>query len=122
MWPKETIPDEAKLYRWVKNSYFVDGEVGPGAFRNSTDPDGNKTDGMSVNWDEYSTCEGTRDDLAHEGRNPDEYGVVAMTAQMVRTMVVPVQIVEHEPTTGNRAHSEVKGEKTKKTQKMLRDV
>jgi hypothetical protein len=122
MWEKEPIPGEHKVYRWVKNSLFVDGEVAPGAFRNATDENGNKTDGMSVNWEEYSTCLSTRDDLINYGKNREEYGVVEINVGEIRTKIDPSQEVEHAPELNNSAHSEVKGDKTKRTQKMLRDV
>jgi hypothetical protein len=100
-WPVEEIPDEHSLLMRVHKGHIKpDGSLGPGAFKN-------RGDGMSTDWDRYSTPEET----LHRAKNPKENGVIEMMVGKVRT--VPEQKVEHTPMTENRAHTDVFGEKNK---------
>ena len=102
---KEDIPNKDVLYRWVKKDQ-VDGDlVFPTTFI-----DVGK--GMSTDWSKYSTAEETKNRVASWGNNQKEYGVISFVAGEVRK--IENQNVEHTPTKKNRAHSDIKGEKTTK--------
>jgi hypothetical protein len=109
MWESESIPAEATLYLRVHKTLLDDdGLPKPVAFRNSP----TKQDGMSTDWEKYATPEETR----QRARNPADNIVVSLPAGEVRQ--VPGQRVEHTPlqpapdSPGNRAHTDVFGEKT----------
>ena len=80
----------------------------PVAFQNKpTD-----TDGMSTDWEKYSTPQQTR----QRARKPEDNIVISLVAGDVRA--IEGQRIEHEPIEpavedpGNRAHTEIFGEKT----------
>lgn len=102
-WPVEEIPDEHHLYMRVHRTQLdPDGEPFPHVFKNQPTP----TDGMSTDWDKYSTPADTQ----RGGRKPaDEYSVIGLPVGATRK--IPHQAVTHEPLAENRAHTEVFGEK-----------
>jgi hypothetical protein len=110
VWAKELIPDDARLFMRVhKNQLDADGEPIPGAFRNRPQ----STDGMSTDWEKYSSPEECR----NRARNPTDNAVIQLKVEDVRQ--IPEQIVEHtpiyqpatEPPNINRSHTDVYGEK-----------
>lgn len=78
------------------------GSVAPGAFRN-------QGDGMSTNWEKYSSPEATQE----QARIPSANAVISMIVGKVRD--TPGQSVVHTPKIklNNRAHTDVYGEKKK---------
>ena len=96
-WPLEYVPDTDDLYLRVHRAWLRDGSLGPGVFRN-------RQGGMSTDWSKYSTPRHTQE----RARTPSESGVIALRTGSVRE--IP-QRVEHDPLQGNRAHTEVFGEK-----------
>ncbi len=108
-WPKEEIPLEARLFMRVHKNMIVHGQPLPGAFKN-------QGEGMSTDWEKYSTPEETR---RRARKAAEEYAVIALVVGEVRQL--PGQIVEHTPVQpdpaagepGNRAHTDVYGEKRK---------
>lgn len=94
-----------------------DGSLMPGAFR---DRDG----AMSTDWEKYRTPQEARD----AARNPNKNGVIAMNVGEVRKVESPRQEVEHTPLHGheelpdNRAHTDVRGEKTEEVRMKLRRI
>lgn len=109
-WEKEEIPVEALLYMRVhKNQLDPNGEPIPGAFRNRP----KSTDGMSTDWNKYSTAEECR----QRARTPADNAVLQLKVEEVRD--IPLQIIEHTPIYKpadtppliNRAHTDVFGEK-----------
>jgi len=60
---------------------------------------------MSTDWDRYSTAEDTR----RLARRPEENGVIGLAVKSVREIGLSVQ---HSPEDSNRAHTNVRGEKT----------
>ena len=70
---------------------------------------------MSTDWDKYRTASDTRSD----GRQPpSNYGVISMMVNRVRR--IQDQRVVHKPSIGNRAHTDVEGEKIAEVRVMLR--
>ncbi len=106
VWPTEVIPDKAVLYMRLHRAWMKNGEPIPGAFRNIVD-------GMSTDWDKYSTPEETR----QRARVPNENAVIAFVVREVRG--IPGQSVEHAPLPENRAHTNVTGEKGAQVRLML---
>jgi hypothetical protein len=109
MWTVEEVPSDATLYQRVhRNNVDERGAPKPGAFRNTP----TKQDGMSTDWDRYSTPQETR----HRARNPFDNVVIALPVGKVRE--IAGQRVEHTPiqpeadAPGNRAHCDVFGEKS----------
>ena len=110
MWPKEEIPDESMVFMFIHRMWVRNGEVIPGAFQD-------RGGGMSVDWDEHSTAEETR----QRARRPPENGVISLGVGIIRS--IQGLTVEHDPIQENthdlqgntirpnRAHSEVLGEK-----------
>lgn len=103
-WPVEEIPGHHKLYMRVHRNNVVGRELTPVALRDHAPPEGGRP-GMSTEWCRYSTPEATR---SRYGR-PENYGVVAMLVEEVRS--IPGVSVEHSPLPDNRAHSDVFGDK-----------
>ncbi len=100
--PQEQIPDDANLFMRIHRDWLLDnGEVKPGFFRNIP-PD----DGMSCDWDKYSTAAQTKE----RARNPNFNGVLQFAACDARSL--PDQHLAHDPQQENRAHSQLFGEKT----------
>jgi hypothetical protein len=79
-------------------------KVAPGAFRNQ--PAGGN--GMSTNWNKYSTPEATQIPERVGGRAEDN-AVISMRVDLIQR--IPGQSVEHTPTSVNRAHTDVWGDK-----------
>jgi hypothetical protein len=108
-WSKEEIPPDARLYMRVHKNMVLQGKVLPGAFRN-------QGAGMSTDWEKYSTPEETRQ---RARKPPEEYAVISLIVDEV--LQLPGQTVEHTPVQpnpavgepGNRAHTDVYGEKKK---------
>lgn len=104
-WEEEVIPDGDYLYMRVhKTQLDEEGEPIPGTFKNRpTD-----SDGMSTDWDKYSTPEETR----QRARVPFDNIVIRLKVGAVRTL--PEQLVKHTPNreNNNRAHTDVFGRKT----------
>jgi hypothetical protein len=101
--PQEQIPDDANLFMRLHRNWLLDnGEVNPGFFRNRPTSD----DGMSCDWDKYSTAAQTRE----RAKNPDVNGVLQFVARDARSL--PDQRLAHDPQQENRAHSQLFGEKT----------
>ncbi len=98
-WESEYIPDADSLYMRVHfTNLYEDGTMKPGAFRDIGD-------GMSTDWEKYSTAEDTR----LRGKAPRANAVISMRVGEVRE--IPAQEVIHTPTQNNRAHTEVFGNK-----------
>lgn len=109
MWLEEDIPSDAILYQRVhRKNLNAEGAPIPGAFRNTP----NKQDGMSTDWEKYSTPSETRS----RARNPSDNVVIALPVGKVRE--IEGQTIQHTPvnpgpdTLPNRAHTDVFGEKT----------
>jgi hypothetical protein len=103
-WESEPIPDEDFPFMRVHKTWLKrDGTISLGVFKNTPTPQ----DGMSTDWQKYSTPEETRSRTA---RKPlDEYAVIRMLVGNFRT--IPKQEVEYTPLPDNRAHTDVFGEK-----------
>ena len=104
-WPSEEIPDESSLWMRVHRQRVRNGDVRPNAFVNKpTDKDG-----MSTDWEKYSTPEETQ----NRAKVPSDNAVIQLIVGEVRK--VPGQTVKHtpDPKTNNRAHTDVFGEKEK---------
>ncbi len=111
-WQPEDIPPAARLFMRVHKNWFDNGEINPGVFRNVGE-------GMSTDWEKYSDAERTRQ---RAKKTPEENAVIALVVGEVRG--VPGQTVVHTPLKpdgtkegkereGNRAHTDVVGEKKK---------
>lgn len=109
-WERENIPDDALLFMRVHKSQLdPNGEPIPGAFKNRP----RSTDGMSTDWNKYSTAEECR----LRARTPADNVVLRLRVDEVRQ--IPLQTVEHTPKYEpaatppliNRAHTDVFGEK-----------
>jgi hypothetical protein len=96
-WVEEDIPDSSKLFMRVSIKKIPPEKVlRPGMFRE-------KEGAMSVDWDQYSTPEETR----NRGRNPSENGIIALISHDVRA--IEGLNVKHDPKDENRSHSGVYG-------------
>ncbi len=109
-WPAEQIPDRDRLFMRV-TMRRKDGSIAASAFRNHGE-------GMSTDWEKYSTREETR----QRAKNPNANAVVSLVVGEVRR--VPGQQVEHTPDTErhNRAHTDVLGEKDPEARLKLRRI
>ncbi len=107
-WESEDIPDDDLLFMRVhRNLLSADGAPEAGAFRDHGS-------GMSTDWAKYST---PRDTLAR-ANDPSANAVIAMRVADIRG--IPGQIVKHTPTSKNRAHTDVIGEKKKDAEVRLK--
>jgi hypothetical protein len=95
-YPKEPIPDSSNLFYRIHKSFIIDGDIIPGAFQC-------KIDGMSTDWDRYSTAEQS---LALS-KIPSDNGIVKLSVRSIRQY--PSMDVDHDPLPANRAHSLVHG-------------
>jgi len=68
VWPIEPIPDADNVFMRVHRMYFREGELQPGVFKQ-------QGDGMSVDWDKYSTAEETK---KRARKNPRDNAVIRM--------------------------------------------
>src|SRR5579863_5549249 len=77
-------------------AHFRNGELLPGVFKT-------QGEGMSVDWEKYSTAEQTR----LRAKKPDENAVLSLPVISIRN-IKPLRVVhEPDPQTSNRAHTEV---------------
>jgi len=113
-WPEEEIPDPDHLFMRVEKSFVRNGEIIPGAFRNRP----TERDGMSTDWERYSTPEQTR----NRAKVPSNNGVIELLVEDVRK--VPGQTVKHTPSheLNNRAHTDVFGAKDTEARVKLRRI
>ena len=109
-WPKERVPDSDHLFMRVHSQWIKDKKPSVGAFQN-------RGDGMSTDWDKYSTPEET---LRRAPRDPSKNEVIKMQVGAVRQ--VPGQSVDHTPLAENRAHTDVSGEKDTEARMKLRRI
>ena len=106
-WPKEDIPDGDRLFYRVHRSLCRRGEIGVNVFRH-------QGDGMSTDWEKYSTPEESR----NRAKKPLENAVVSLIAGEVAK--IPGQQIEHTPIPRNRSHADVFGEKNVEVRVHLR--
>jgi hypothetical protein len=110
----EEIPDSNYLYRRIHKSQVDDqtGEPASSAFSNLGE-------GMSTDWEKYSTPEETRRriDARH---NPLDYGIVRLNAGNARG--IENQEVKHTPKDYNRSHTDIIGNKTLKIRHKIKKV
>ncbi len=110
----EEIPDAALLFRRIHRVFFdvETGHVSSGAFDGPV---------MSVNWEQYATAEET----ARQDTSANTVAVVSLVAGFCRSIE---QMVVHDPIphaadkAANRAHSLVRGRKSKPIKQKLRDA
>ncbi len=104
----EEIPDSGLVFRRIHHVFFdaETGHISSGAF------DGHE---MSVNWGQYATAEGT----ALQDATANTVAVVSLLTGFCRTVE---QTVVHDPLPDNRAHSLVRGRKSKPVKQRLRDA
>lgn len=96
----EEISDEDRMFYRIPQKQLGPEGIHEGVFRDR------RGDGMSVDWEKYSTAQQTRE----RGRlDADEYGIVAFVAGQVRAIRVPPLSVVHHPVEGNQAHSHIHG-------------
>ncbi len=122
-WPVEGIPDDAVLYYRVHKGFQENGKPKAAAFRNRP-PEGqplSPNDGMSTDWNRYSTAHQS----LQKAKVPADNIIVGLRVGPTRR--VPLQRVEHTPIQccpetpeGNRAHTDVKGEKRNNTEVRLK--
>lgn len=112
-WLTEEIPASDGVYMRVHETWVPKGRLSAGVFQD-------RGRGMSTDWDRYSTAEEAR----ARARNPTANGIVRLLVRGVREIG---QVVEHAPiqptatSPGNRAHTDVIGEKTTEARlKLLR--
>ncbi len=105
MYPKEVIPDKCSLYYRVHATYFRDNVLIPGVFRELGD-------GMSTDWDKYSTPEQSK----ARAKKPENNGIVSLSVEKLR--ILNFNVI-HAPTYGNRAHTNVKGVNVETRLKLL---
>ena len=108
MWPIEIIPDASLLFMRAHKRLLLDGEIRPNIFRE-------QGEGMSVDWDKYSTPEQSR----ARSKIPADNGIVRMNTALVRRITGltvthdPIQegVVDNQgkPVPANQAHSLVNG-------------
>ena len=114
LWSAEEIPEDAVLYYRVHKNFQENGKPKPAAFKNRP-PEGkplSPDDGMSTDWNLYSSAHL----LLQKAKIPADNIIIGLRVGATRQ--VPLQSVEHTPIQccpelpeGNRAHTDVKGEK-----------
>ena len=95
-WPVEYIPNPARLFLRVHRNQCPDGRLHTGVFVEHED-------GMSTDWEKYSTPEESRARAAR----PELTGIVTLIAGVVRS--IDGMDALHAPETNNRAHSNIVG-------------
>ena len=96
-WPVESIPDSDAVFMRAHQMHFREGQLQPGVFKQ-------QGEGMSVDWEKYSTPLETRNRAAKLHQN----AVIALNVGGVReTFGLQVQHTPDYPS--NRAHSDVTG-------------
>jgi hypothetical protein len=100
LWPVENIPDEDRLFLrvHVNDVRASGGKLHPGVFRE-------QQGAMSVDWEEYSTAEESRNRAGH----PERVGILALVAGGVRSVDELTVLHEPDEERRNRAHSGVHG-------------
>ena len=111
-WPVEHVPNEDRLFMRVERTFVRDGKFIPGVFKNRP----TESDGMSTDWDRYSTPDVTRD----RAKVPQNNGVIEMPVAEVRKIIH--QTVVHRPIQSNRSHTDVLGPKDEEVRLKLRRV
>jgi hypothetical protein len=104
VWQSEDIPDVDSLWMRVHRMWIdANGDIRPGVFQNKP----TNKDGMSTDWERYARPEDTRS----RARNPRDNAVIRLVVGEIRN--IPDQFVVHTPdaATGNRAHTDVFGDK-----------
>jgi hypothetical protein len=98
LYQAEHIPDSDLLLRRVHRSFLGSdkSKIPVGAFPRSEN-------GISTDWEKYSTPEETR----NRGHEPQANGVLQIFTRDVRKF--ENLVVEHTPQPGNRAHSSILG-------------
>jgi hypothetical protein len=99
VWAAEAIPNEAHAYMWAHRTYFRGKMLLPGVFRV-------RGDGMSTDWDKYSTPEETQ----ARAKNPEDNAVLRLPVASIRA--IKNLDIKHTPKSEpppNRAHSDVLG-------------
>ena len=107
-WPKEEIPDKDYLFQRVHKNHIVQGTLAVSmVFKNYGE-------GMSTEWSHYSSAQKTKNRVAKLSppKDPKNYGVINLKVKEVRK--ISGQTVVHTPLKENRAHTDIKGEKTEK--------
>lgn len=100
-WEVEDIPNPARLYLRVHINNLRDKQLHPGVVREQGE------DGMSVDWDKYSTPQEAR----LRAKKPEKVGIVTLIAGAVRG-IEGVDVIHdpiRDPPEPNRAHSLVVG-------------
>lgn len=110
--PIEPIANHSVLFYRVHKTFIIENEIVPGAFQS-------KIDGMSTDWDKYSTAVQS---LALS-KVPSDNGIVSFHVKLIRQE--PYLDVEHDPKLYNGAHSLIlgipeKGELKTKARLMLK--
>lgn len=95
-WHVEAIPDEADVLMRAHRAFFRGKILQPGVFRLHKD-------GLSVDWEKYSSPEDTR----ARGRVPQENAVIRLPVLRIRK--ISCLDVSHVPEDVNRAHSHLVG-------------
>lgn len=95
------------MYYRVHRNFCNGGEIGPNVFRNHGD-------GMSTDWEKYTTPEESRD----RAKKPLENAVVSLIVGDVAK--IPGQRIEHTPIPENRSHADVLGDKDPQARVLLR--
>jgi hypothetical protein len=95
-WLVEHIPDHDDVFMRAHRDFFRGRRLQPGVFR----PHGG---GMSVDWEEYSSPEGT----LQRAKDPQANAVICLLVAEIRD--IKDLDVKHAPEPANRAHSNVVG-------------
>lgn len=98
VWPIEHIPDNNCVFMRAHRQHFSQGELGHGVFRR-------REEGLSVDWDRYSTAEKTRD---RANSDPNDNAVISLlvsSVRQIRPLAVKHDPISDPPEKRNRAHS-----------------
>lgn len=108
-WIPEEIPDPARLHMRAHKSYFRNGKLLPGVFKD-------QGIGMSTNWEKY--CSSVEARL--KAKVPCDNAIIAIEAVSARRVAM---IVKHTPDIQrqDRSHTDVIGEKSNEVRMALLD-
>src|ERR1700736_356812 len=95
-WPVEQIPSNHSVYMRAHRGFIREGVLQPGVFREHNE-------GMSVDWEKYSSPEDTR----QRAKKPSDNAVIELSVCEIR--LINALDVKHKPETTNRSHSDVVG-------------
>ncbi|MCX6234785.1 MAG: hypothetical protein NT175_08685 [Bacteroidetes bacterium] len=110
----EEIPNTDFLYQRVHKNHNINGILALGlVFKNHGA-------GMSTDWSKYSTPELTKKRAAYYYKNPENYGVINMKVEDVRS--IESQVVKHTPINENQSHTDVIGKKSPKEQVLFNRI